>query len=94
MSRLTIALTAVSGVLGLALYVAYLQLSVARADLVAAQQTIEAHIEAATKLDDHLRRQAEDAAKWRRITDETDRIGGADEPLNAYERAVLDRVRD
>jgi hypothetical protein len=93
MWRLTAGLSVTVVLLSGWAYITHLRLSAARADLAAARQTVEAYKEAAVKLDEHLQRQAEDAAKWRAIEQETDVIGGADETLNDYERAVLDRVR-
>jgi hypothetical protein len=49
--------------------------------------------EAARVLDAHLQRVARDRDHWQAVAAELDEIGGGDEPLNDYGRAVLDRVR-
>jgi hypothetical protein len=62
-------------------------------DLRAANASIAAHEEAAAVLDAHYRREREAAARWEAVAEELSHTEGADEPLNDYERAVLERVR-
>ena len=50
--------------------------------------------EAARALDRHLQRVAAERDRWAAIATEVGQMEGADDPLNAYERAVLDRVRN
>lgn len=88
MWRILAIVAALATATALWLYVAGL-----RADLADTHAELAAQREAAQMLDAHLRRQAEQAARWREFVEQSDQIGGADDPLNDYERAILDRVR-
>lgn len=52
------------------------------------------YADGARKLDDHLRAVAAERDRWRAVAEELETVEGRDDPLNAYERAVLDRVRN
>lgn len=65
----------------------------ALARATAAEARVVGLQEAAAALDRHLRTVAAERDRWAAIAAEVDQLEGADEPLNAYGRAVLDRVR-
>lgn len=64
----------------------------ARADL--AERQVAGYREAAAMLDQHLQATLAERDKWAAIAADLDKMEGADEPLNAYGRAVLDRLRN
>jgi hypothetical protein len=64
-----------------------------RANLVRANTTIAAHVEAAAILNETLRVEQKSRDEWRRKATELERLEGADAPLSAYGRAVFDSVR-
>lgn len=59
----------------------------------AAEALVAGYAEASRLLDRHLQAVAAERDRWAAVAAELDQMEGADEPLNAYERAVLDRVR-
>lgn len=61
--------------------------------LSAAQATIDAHEQAEAVLQAHYDRLTAETERWQRTVAELSQVEGVDEPLNDYERAVLDRVR-
>lgn len=71
-----------------------LLLSTTEASLAAKTRALEQAREARAVLDAHMDRVARDAAHWRRVAADLSEKEGADEPLNPYERAVLDSLRD
>lgn len=58
-----------------------------------AEAQVAGYQEAAAMLDGHLQAVRAERDRWATVAAELEKMEGADEPLNAYERAVLDRVR-
>lgn len=63
----------------------------ARAD--AAEALVEGYKEANRILDSHLRKAEQERDRWEQVAQELESEEGIDEPLNSYERSVLERVR-
>ncbi len=59
----------------------------------AAEAQVSAYQEAARVLSAHVRAAEAEREKWRTVAEELSTVEGRDDPLNPYERAVLDRVR-
>lgn len=62
-------------------------------ELKLAKEEVAAYKEAAAMLDQHLAFREEENQKWQTAKEIVKKQEGANEPLNAYERAVLDCVR-
>lgn len=63
------------------------------ADLVAARAVAEGLRRTTLALQTHIQEVEAEREHWRLVATELEVVEGADEPLNPYERAVLDRVR-
>lgn len=59
----------------------------------AAEAKVAGYKEAAALLDSHLIKVRAERDRWAAMATELELLEGVDEPLNDYERAVLDRVR-
>ena len=59
----------------------------------AAEALAAGYAEGARKLDEYLVVVSRERDRWRAVAEELETVEGRDDPLNDYERAVLDRVR-
>ncbi len=71
-----------------------LRLSSTREALRDTQDALAGQQRAIAALSAHVRGLQATAAHWRNVAAELETYEGHDEPLNPYERAVLDRVRN
>lgn len=90
MTRLAIAAAAI---LIAALLAQTWRLSAWRDRATAAEAQVASYRAAAVALDAHLTAAKAERDHWRDVAQDLSNVEGRDEPLNTYERAVLDRVR-